>query len=181
MYSPKYSITNKILKSIGVIEAAKEVILNAPLVPAYEKKFREEEIVRTVHHGTHIEGNELNMTEAEQVLRGNPIVGRDRDIQEVINYRNVLRYLDFIGMNKETEGKITEDVIKKIHALTVENILIKEQCGFYRKTQVVVKNSLTNEITFRPPPAIEVPYQMNEFVIWINNIKPDDMHMVLKA
>ena len=85
MYEPKFSITNKILKNIGIVEAAREVIVNSPMVPAYEKKFREEAIVRTVHHGTHIEGNELNITEAAQVLKGQPIVGRDRDIQEVIN------------------------------------------------------------------------------------------------
>src|SRR3990167_7681310 len=115
MYSPKYSITNKILKNIGVIEACREVIINAPLVPAYEKKFREEAIIRTVHHGTHIEGNELNFTEASQVLKGQSIVGRDRDIQEVINFRNALNYLDFIGKGDETKGKITKEVIDKIH------------------------------------------------------------------
>src|SRR4030043_985659 len=97
MYSPKFAITKKILRNIGTIEAAREVIINAPMVPAYEKKFREEAIVRTVHHGTHIEGNELNITEASAVLKGQPIVGRDRDIQEVINYRNVIRYLDYVA------------------------------------------------------------------------------------
>src|SRR3989344_8630320 len=130
MYQPKFAITNKILKYIGIVEAAREVILNAPLLPAYEKKFREEAIVRTVHHGTHIEGNELNLTEAEQVIKGNPITAHDRDIQEVLNYRNVLLYLDNIGkpasaeasnsakasMDKsagkgEEEGKITEEKI----------------------------------------------------------------------
>lgn len=156
--------------------------MNAPILPAYEKKFREEAIVRTVHHGTHIEGNELNLTEAEQVLKGKPdVVGRDRDIQEVINFRNVLRYLDYVGEGKVSEGKITEDVVKHIHALTVEKILPAEQCGMYRKTQVVVKNSVTGEITFRPPPAIEVPYQMEEFVLWLSTSSSDDMHVVLKA
>src|SRR3990170_1539691 len=134
MYSPKFSITNKILKNIGIVEACREVIDNAPLVPAYEKKFREEAIIRTVHHGTHIEGNELNMTEAEQVIKGNPVVAKDRDIQEVLNYRNVLLYLDNVGNSGETGGKITEDVIKKIHSLTVEKIMAPEVSGVYRKT-----------------------------------------------
>lgn len=180
MYSPKYSITNKILKNIGLVEACREVIDNAPLVPAYEKKFREEAIIRTVHHGTHIEGNELNITEAEQVIKGNEVVGRDRDIQEVLNYRNVLMYLDNIGRGEETGGKITEDVIKKIHGLTVEKIMASDVSGIYRKTQVVVKNSLTGEITFRPPPAIEVPYLVADFASWVNARK-DDIHPVLKA
>lgn len=180
MYSPKYSITNKILKNIGLVEACREVIDNAPLVPAYEKKFREEAIIRTVHHGTHIEGNELNITEAEQVIKGNEVVGRDRDIQEVLNYRNVLMYLDNIGRGEETGGKITEDVIKKIHGLTVEKIMASDVSGIYRKTQVVVKNSLTGEITFRPPPAIEVSYLVADFASWVNASK-EEIHPVLKA
>src|SRR3990170_5270329 len=114
MYTPKYSITNKILKNIGIVEACREVIDNAPLVPAYEKKFREEAIIRTVHHGTHIEGNELNLTEASAVLKGQPVVGHDRDIQEVINYRNVINYLDYVAKGEVSGGKINEDVIKKI-------------------------------------------------------------------
>ena len=181
MYSPKFSITNQILKNIGTIEAAREVIINAPMVPAYEKKFREEAIVRTVHHGTHIEGNELNITEASAVLKGQPIVGRDRDIQEVINYRNVVNYLEYVAKGEVSSGKITQEVVKKIHSFTVEKLLPPDREGIYRTTQVVVKNSLTNEITFRPPPAIEVPYQMEEFLTWLNNLKSDEVHPVLKA
>lgn len=181
MYQPNFAITNKILKNIGTIEGAREVIINAPMVPAYEKKFREEAIVRTVHHGTHIEGNELNFTEASAVLKGQTVVGRDRDIQEVINYRNVINYLEYVAKGEVSQGKVTEDVVKKIHALTVEKILPDDQSGNYRKTQVVVKNSLTGEITFRPPPAIEVPYQVQEFLEWLNNTPKDDMHAVLKA
>ncbi|OGG26077.1 hypothetical protein A2960_06000 [Candidatus Gottesmanbacteria bacterium RIFCSPLOWO2_01_FULL_39_12b] len=181
MYSPKFIISNKILKNISLIEAAREVIINAPLVPAYEKKFREEAIVRTVHHGTHIEGNELNIIEASQVLKGQTVVGRDRDIQEVINYRNVLNFLDYVGRGEVSKGKLTSEVVKKIHALTVEKLLALEKCGVYRNSQVVVKNSVTGEITFRPPPAIEVPYQVEEFLSWVNTMVKDEIHPVLKA
>jgi len=181
MFQPKFSITNKILKNIGIVEAAREVIINAPLVPAYEKKFREEAIVRTVHHGTHIEGNELNISEASAVLKGQPVVGRDRDIQEIINYRNVINFLDFVATGEVSKGKVTQDVVKKIHALTVGKLLPDAQCGAYRKTQVVVKNSQTGEVTFRPPPAIEVPYQMEAFLTWLSEVPKDEIHPVLKA
>lgn len=175
MYTPSFSITNKLLKTIGTIEAAKEVIENAPLVPAWEAKFREEAMVRTVHHGTHIEGNELNFTEAEKVLAGAKIVGRDRDIQEVLNYRNVLKFIE--GYDNRD---ITEDAIKHIHELTVHRLLPEETIGDYRKAQVVVKNSQTGEITFRPPPAIEVPFLMNSFLEWMNNTV-NDSHPILRA
>jgi Fic family protein len=182
MYQPQFSITNRMLKFIGTIEACREVIINAPILPAYEKKFREEAIVRTVHHGTHIEGNELDLAQAAQVIGGSlDVVGRDRDIQEIMNFRNVLTYLDYVGKGEVSNGKITEEVVLHIHAETVFKILPPIQCGVYRKTQVVVKNSLTGEITFRPPAAIEVPFQMEDFIAWLSTAAKDDPHPVLKA
>lgn len=176
MYQPQFTITNTILKTIGIIEAAKEVIENSPLVPAWEAKFREEALVRTVHHGTHIEGNDLSKTEAEKVLAGNKIVGRDRDIQEVLNYRNVLAFIS------EFAGKeISEEVIKHLHALIAHRILPENQVGEYRKTQVVVKNAQTGEITFRPPPAVEVGFLVDDFLQWLNSVTGDDIHPALKA
>lgn len=176
MYTPKFTITNKILKYIGVVESAREVIENAPLVPAWEAKFREDALVRTVHHGTHIEGNELNFTEAEKVLAGGKIVGRDRDIQEVLNYRNVLTFIEQYDNNE-----VSSDTLKHIHSLTVHRMLADDLVGEYRRTQVVVKNSATGEITFRPPPAVEIPFLIDSFLRWLNSIGPDDMHAVLKA
>ena len=154
MYKPKYSITNKILKNIGSIEASKEVIDHAPLLPYFEKEFRQDAIVRSVHFGTHIEGNELNLSQAEKVLQGQEVIARDRDIQEVINYRKVLEYISSISK----DAKINEEIIKKIHGITVDKILDSSQQGTYRKTQVVVKNSHTGEISFRPPLAVHVEF-----------------------
>lgn len=176
MYTPKFTITNKILKYIGVVESAREIIENAPLVPAWEAKFREDALVRTVHHGTHIEGNELNITEAEKVLAGAKIVGRDRDIQEVLNYRSVLQFIEQYDNNE-----ISAETLKHIHSLTVHKMLEDAAVGEYRRTQVVVKNSQTGEITFRPPPAVEIPFLIDSFLRWLNGIGPDDMHAVLKA
>lgn len=176
MYEPKYTITNKILKTIGLIEAAKEVIENSPLVPAWESKFREDAVVRTVHHGTHIEGNDLSLTEAEKVLAGHTIVGRERDIQEVLNYRNVLKFIE------EFQGKvISEEVIKHLHSLVAHRMLAEELVGEYRKTQVVVKNAQTGEVTFRPPPAVEVGFLIEDFLQWANQTTNDGLHPVLKA
>lgn len=176
MYQPQFAITNKILKTIGIIEAAKEVIENSPLVPAWEAKFREEALVRTVHHGTHIEGNDLSKSEAEKVLAGHTIVGRERDIQEVLNYRNVLK---FIGEFQGTT--ISDEMIKHLHALVAHRMLPDGQVGEYRKTQVVVKNAQTGEITFRPPPAVEVPFLVSDFVEWVNTASADVIHPALKA
>lgn len=179
MYTPKYTITNAILRNIGLIEGAKQVIDSAPLLPYYEKKFRDEALIRSVHFGTHIEGNELSLPQAEKVLSGHVVVGRDRDIQEVLNYRKAM---DIIGEQKE-EGrkKIQEDFIKQLHKITVDKILPPEQCGTYRTTRVVIKNNVNGEVVFTPPQPEDVLPQMQEFITFINNTSSQDTHPILKS
>ncbi len=178
MYIPKFAITNRILKNIGIIEASKEVIDHAPLLPYYEKRFQNEAIVRAVHFGTHIEGNELNLSQAEKVLEGIDVVGRDRDIQEVINYRKAM---DFIGVEENEKNIVSEELIRYIHKLTVNKILESGQCGEFRKTQVVVKNSATGEVSFRPPLAIAIPFQVKDLLAFINSSEDLDTHPVLSS
>jgi Fic family protein len=179
MFSPLFNITNRVLTSIAKIEAAEEVIRHAPLLPLWEKRFQDEAIVRAVYHGTHLEGNRLGFDEAKDVLLGKEVIGRPRDIQEIINYRKVLEVIDEEA--KKKIEKITEQLIKKLHRVIVDRILSPEDAGEYRKKQVVIRNSQNGEITFRPPPAIEVPFLMREFVYWLNQTTSEQLHPVLKA
>lgn len=174
MYRPSFSITNKILKNIGEMEAAKEVIEHAPLLPYWEKKFQDDAILRTTHYGTHIEGNELSLNQVQKVLDGERIVARDRDVQEIINYRKVI---EFIGWKKD--AVIDEDTILSLHKLTVEKILEEDSAGKYREKEVVIRNSITGEVSFRPPKAVEVEWQMKDLVDFINQEK--ELHPVLKS
>src|SRR3970040_990447 len=103
MYAPKFVVSNKILKNVGAIEAAKEIIENAPLVPIFEKNFQSDAIVRTVYHGTHIEGNDLTLIQTKKILEGLNVYGRPRDIQEVINYRNVMELVDQFAVKRGGE------------------------------------------------------------------------------
>lgn len=180
MYAPKFTITNKILKNIGIIEACKEVIDHAPLLPYYEKKFQNEAIVRTVHFGTHIEGNELNLSQAEKVMMGQDVAARERDIQEVINYRKAMDYLSEC-QTSNVKCQIDEGTLKKIHKITLDKILPDEQCGEFRKTQVVIKNSRTGEVSFRPPLPIAVTYQINDLFAYLQRSENQDIHPVLKS
>lgn len=184
MYQPKFTITNKILKNIGIIEACREVIDKAPLLPYYEKQFRDEALIRTVHYGTHIEGNELNIDQAENVIMGKDVVARERDIQEVINYRKVMRYIEDIDKSKrviESESIINENLIKELHKLTVKKILSAETIGNYRKKQVVVKNSYTGRVSFKPPLSVAIPFQIKDLIAFINSTSEQDIHPVLKS
>src|SRR3989344_2344144 len=189
-YSPKFSITNKILKYIGRIEAASDYIENAPLVPAYEAKFRQEAILRTVHHGTHIEGNPLGTGEVAAGLSGGIVDARDRDVQEILNYREVLKYIDKSQRVRESESKRVKELEKqrfaekdllKIHQLTVNRVLSGEKAGKFRETQVVVKNSKTGEISFKPPAANLVKKLTGDFLAWLKSQETEDVHPVILA
>ncbi len=183
MFSPKFSITNTILRNIGAIEASKEVIQHAPLLPFYEKKFQNDALVRSVHYGTHIEGNELDLSQAEKVVMGQSVIARERDIQEVINYRKATDYIGEWGMKTVAGVKqeISESLILHLHKLTVDKILPPETTGVYRKTQVVIRNSTTGEIAFRPPQALAVPVQINDLLSFVNSTSTQDFHTVLKS
>ena len=178
MFSPKYIITNKILINIGRIEAAKEVIENAPLVPFYEKKFQSDAVARTVHHGTHIEGNELNLDQTKRILEGEAVIAHDRDIQEVINYRNVMLLLDELA---DKRGGDDLEMLTEIHRLTVDKIIPEEKSGYFRKTQVIVKEEGTGKVVFNPPSWDKVESLLGEFIDWLNRANTRAIHSILKA
>ena len=180
MYSPKFTISNKILKNIGIIEASPEVIDHAPLLPYYEKEFRKDALIRSVHYGTHIEGNELNLSQAEKVMMGQEVVARDRDIQEVINYRKAIEFIAELRIKNE-ELRITEKTIRKLHEITVNKILSDDKSGKYRKTQVVIKNNQTGQVSFRPPEANLVLSQIQDLLAFISAKQNQDIHPVLKS
>ena len=183
MFVPKYTITSKILKDIGIVEASKEVIMHAPLVPAWEAKFRREAMERTVHHGTHLEGNALSSEEVKDVLEGTEVIARDRDVQEVINYRNVLKFIDAVQAQIGSSGayNFTLETILEIHRLTTEKILPEQSTGKFRLRQVVIRNTKTGQISYTPPPSVEVPYLIEDLVNWINSDEAKLIHPVIKA
>jgi len=178
MYQPRYLISNPILKNISAIEVAKEVIEEAPLVPDFEKDFVSDAIVRQVYHGTHIEGNDLTMLQTKQVLEGENIYGRERDVQEVINYRAVVKLIDDLS-NKRSGYDL--DSLLEIHKYTTYNIIPAEKSGVLRTTQVVIKEEGTGKVILEPPPPHEIPFLVQDFMAWLNDPLSQDIHPVLRA
>ncbi len=178
MYAPKFVISNKILKNVGSIEASKEIIEGAPLVPSFEKQFQSDAAVRTIHHGTHIEGNDLTLYQTKKILEGQEVYGRARDIQEIINYRNVMTLLDELAAKR---GGYETTMLNDIHRATVERIIVPEKVGVLRSTEVVIKEEGTGRVIFSPPPSAEVPYLLEDFFAWLNDNEAREIHPVLRA
>lgn len=178
MYTPKYIISNKVLKNIGSIEASKEVIENAPLVPSFEKQFQSDANIRTIYHGTHIEGNDLTLYQTKKILEGAEVYARARDVQEIINYRNVMTLLDELAVKR---GDYEINMLKDIHKLTVDRVVSPDKVGVLRTTEVVIKEEGTGKVIFSPPPHIEVPYLLEDFFAWLNDPVAHEIHPIIRA
>ncbi|OGJ37496.1 MAG: hypothetical protein A2383_00535 [Candidatus Pacebacteria bacterium RIFOXYB1_FULL_39_46] len=192
MYQPQFRITNNLLTYISNIEASKAVINNSPLVPAWEAKFRDDALTRTVHFGTKIEGNDLTKDQAQKViqLKGvsnskeasekTGVTARERDIQEVINYRNVLLWID---QQKALDRKpdISLQTLHTLHSLTMKGLLDEKLVSHFRQKQVVVQGIGNSEVVFRPPVSVEVPFLVDELFAWINSPEAQQFHPVFRA
>lgn len=192
---PKFTITNQILTNIGLIEAAREVIQNSPLVPTYERQFKKEAIARTVHYATALEGNALNLTEVrriiegpseqqvtsdkEQVASGAGLVARERDVQEVINYRDAIDYMDRISQRENKQ--ISEETITEMNKIITQKILPDDNGGKYREVGAYSRNSLTWERTLQWPDPKEVPWLMGQLTDWLPAGESKNLHPIIRA
>lgn len=200
-YTPKYTITNNILKYVGAIDSAREVITSAPLVPAWERRFQTEARNKIIHHGTHLEGNDLNLNEVEEILdpstppasdssllSPSTPIARDRDIQEVINYRAVMDYLDTLAPHLASDSSLPESkpslsrhILQEIHRLTVASLLPMSESGHYRNVKVVIRNTQSGEVTFRPVNPTEIAFHVEELFTWLNSKEGKSVHPLLRA
>jgi Fic family protein len=73
------------------------------------------------------------------------------------------------------------DIILNIHRFTTQNVIPDEESGRIRRVQVVLRNALTGEIGFRPPPAVEVGYLIDDFLYWLNGDEGRQEHPVARA
>ncbi len=192
MFQPRFSITSNLLTYISRIESAKAVIEMSPLVPAWDSKFREDALARTVHYGTKIEGNDLTEAQAQAVVRmpdatntaeiqeKTGIIARERDIQEVLNYRNVIYWID---KQKSPDFKqlITEETLKTLHRLTVYKLIEEEYVGQYRDRQVIVKSAVRGEVVFRPPLSLEIPFLVEDLFTWLKRGEAAQLHPLFQA
>ncbi|NOY14730.1 MAG: Fic family protein [bacterium] len=202
MYEPKFTITPRLLGFISQIDQLKERINQAPIVPAYENKIKQEALVRMIHYGTRIEGNRLSEAEARRIIEGDKLVGFERDTQEILNYRRVVEFIDRLTtppgakprLLTEFEVRIpfevkwhknrliySEEMIKKINQVTTDNLVDPSNSGGYRKDKVIVENLATGEVVFRPPSAVEVPFLIKQLLEYVNDETARQLHPVVRA
>ncbi len=181
MFNPKYKLTNKILTNLTAIAEAKGIIDRAKILPQQEIKLRRQAIIRMTHHSTEIEGNQLNMGQVEALYAKKKIDAPDRDIYEVKNYLNALKFIEKTVAKKQP---ITEKVILKIHKLVTDKTINPKYCGHFRPGPIYVvrrRLGMPPEILYTGPIAKKVLGLMNDFITWLKETEKKEINPVIVA
>ena len=176
VFQPKFKYTHRTVNNLTKITQAREVILNAKIIPKWEISLRREALIRSAHSSTAIEGNKLTLEEVSQLALGRKIMATRKEKQEVLNYLNVLQNIQ----DYQNDGKITEKLLLKLHKdITKETLDLPSDEENYRKVQVIVGNKVTGEVVFTPPKTEKVPQLTKALLEWIN--QEIELHPVLIA
>lgn len=168
MYQPRFQRTDALISMLARIEAARAVVLRAPIAAHWESQLRHEALIRSAHHSTSIEGNPLSLEEVTDLLEGREVVAHPREKREILNYVEVLDYIDREFQDRPGKS-VTAETILQSHHLVVRGILPEHEAGVYRQVTVVVAVPATGEVRFRPPNWDDVPGLMADLVAWINS------------
>jgi len=176
MFNPCFTYNHELVNKLLEINSIRDFIVNAPVVLEMEVSLKREALLKSAHHSTAIEGNPLSLNQVDKLAKGIKIQGQKRATQEVLNYLNVLKYMD----SYIEGGKITEKNVLKLHEnithYTLEYTYLE---GQYRSEPVYVVNQ-KGDIVFTPPNANLVPGQIQDLLEWINNTS-GELNAVISA
>jgi Fic family protein len=166
---------------LTAIAEARSVISRAKLLPKQELRLRRQALIRMSHSSTGIEGNRLNIRQVEAIVEHKKVDAPIRDIYEVQNYLNALRYISTVVKEKRP---ITERTILAIHRLVTNKTLTVEQSGHYRQGPVYVvrrRLGMPQEVLYTAPGKEYVATLMKDLVAWLRTSKEEDLHPIIVA
>jgi len=168
MFTPRYTITDKLLAHIKRINAFISQLntRHFPHVVLLELE-RTARAVST-YASTSIEGNPLPLTEVKKILKSKPAHVRSSE-QEVLNYNEALKTLQ--EQLTKNSLKLTVNLILSIQKKVTEKLLPSSESGYLRQKPVVVNNPRTGQVVYLPPDVKNIQPLMQDLMSYINNNK----------
>ena len=165
MFTPKYTITDKLLANITEINTLVRD-LNDRRFPKiilieFEKTAREV----STYASTSIEGNPLPLTEVKKILKSRPANIRDSE-KEVINYNHALENLNQLLHSNQLE--LSLKIILNIHKQVTDGLLPHFESGKLRQNPVVVNDPRTSKVVYLPPDVERVQDLIIDLITFIN-------------
>nr|WP_275984017.1 Fic family protein [Paenibacillus hamazuiensis] len=156
------------------IQRASVVVDLLPLPASILDLLKKESMEKTVILSTKIEGNTLDEAMKRKVLYRN---SNNNEEQEVYNLMKALEYLDEA---EKRQLPVTEEFIKKLHAIIRISHGRRPRISDYREEQNQVGSRNASGF-YLPPEWTDVPLLMEDLVAWINSPETYSIPVPIKA
>ena len=166
---PPYKITNKMLNYVSdIMKKIGETNYFESLnrYPELRRKSR----IKSIHSSLAIENNQLSLFQVEDVINGKPVIGEQKDIQEVKNAYEAYEQIDKVN-------PYSVDDLKKIHGILT--FLIEKDAGKFRNHGEAVYDGDIQ--IFMAPSHKMVPTLMDNVFNWMNEVKNTINPLILSS
>lgn len=190
MFSPDFKITNKTLLNLIRVEIAGKVVQLAPLQSDWETRLKQETVVRRIFSLARFSANGMGIDDVAKIVKDEPgrddkahnvamrvgVVGKEKDIQQILNMLNVNRLIEQLAFlaGKFQQDDLGEKELSQINALLSERLVLPNETGRFRDKEVEGSTSAL-------PLAVEVPFQMEDLFGWFKNANKNEIHPINKA
>ena len=176
MFTPKYTITDRLLENIKRINNLVNELNNRRFTHVVLVEFEKTARAVSTYASTSIEGNPLPLTEVKKVLKTKPAHIRESE-KEVLNYNQALQDLN----KRLSEGKVKLSLllILKIQKQVITSLLPKFETGYLREKAVVVNDPRTNQVVYLPPDAKDVKSLVEDLISFVNSNRDKIDHLIL--
>ncbi len=176
MFTPKYTLTGKLLKNLTEIERLYGRIESLRLPRELQLNLERNNLTQSTYISNSIEGNPLSQVEVTNLLLGDR-VPVNRDEKEVQNYFEILKELS-IHNDKKLDLKVALEIHKKLLSGVKD-----ELAGNVRDSQVIVgSRDKTGIVRIRHEPPYhqknEILAIVNELFVWLET---SDIPVPLRA
>ncbi len=195
MFEPKFIISNKMLEWVVVVEKTKQVVELVRLPEDWEGRMKLELTARkAVALMKHL-GSQLNVTDAIKIISDDPsrddkaeevakrvdVVGREIDIQMMMNWMNTNKYKDQMVYlsQKFHQRNLGMKELSQINSLWLERLVSPSVAGKYRNE--LSSDKLEGTGTEWQVLSIEVPHQVEEILAWLGSGVKRGIHPLFVA
>ncbi len=166
---PPYEITDKMLNYVSDIMrklGETNYLEKLNKYPDLRRKSR----IQSIHSSLAIENNQLSLFQVEDVINGKPVIGEQKDIQEV---KNAFKAYEQIN---EVDPYSVED-LKKLHGILT--FLLEDDAGKFRNHGEAVYDGDIQ--IFLAPPHTMVPSLMDNLFKWLKEAKDHVNPLILSS
>ena len=168
MYKPPFTITNKMLdSSISISQKIEKISSYQSLkrMPTLRRNNR----IKSIHSSLAIEANSLSLDQVRDVINGSPVIGPQKEINEVKDAYEAYQIIE------EYDGLKEKDLLKA-HCIIARSI--DKEYGRYRSHSEGVVDEHGNVVHVAPSEKM-VPSLMGDLFEWLK--KDKDTPLLIKS